>query len=172
MLQGHVLVLLSDYEGLPIALMEAMACGLVPICRQMRSGIPELVEDGITGLMVSDRGDAFVAAVRRLRDSLELWEKLSTAARALIEAEYSHEVCAAKWEAFLKELHKSARQRQPIIIPRRFQLPPIHPGLGREDNRKPTKPALPKLLLLWLKRRAGKVKRWLIGVFSAQTLSL
>ncbi|WP_371821102.1 glycosyltransferase [Chloracidobacterium sp. D] len=44
-------VLLSDYEGLPIALMEAMATGLVPICTAMRSGIGQLVVDGVTGCM-------------------------------------------------------------------------------------------------------------------------
>jgi glycosyltransferase involved in cell wall biosynthesis len=31
--------------------MEAMACGVVPICLRMRSGVPELIEDGVTGLL-------------------------------------------------------------------------------------------------------------------------
>ena len=43
-------VLLSDYESLPIALMEAMAYGVVPICLRRHSGVPGLIEDGVTGL--------------------------------------------------------------------------------------------------------------------------
>ena len=58
LLQCDVLVLLSDYEGLPIAVMEAMACGCVPVCLRIRSGIPELVDDGVNGLLVDDRGTA------------------------------------------------------------------------------------------------------------------
>lgn len=167
-----MLVLLSDYEGLPIALMEAMACGVVPICLRIRSGIPELVEDGVTGLLVSDRSDDFVAAVWRLRYEPQLWEKLSKAARAKIEAEYSNEVCTASWEAFLKQLQQGARQRRTITIPKRFNLPPVHPNLKREDNRKPPLHALPLLLLRRLQRLAGKVKRRLIRVFEAQTVCL
>ena len=51
-------------NGLPIALIEAMACGVVPICLQTRSGF---VEHGVTGLLVRDRGKDFIAAVQRLR---------------------------------------------------------------------------------------------------------
>ena len=153
MLECHVLVLLSDYEGLPVAVMEAMACGVVPICLRVRSGILELVEDGVTGLLVSDRGDDFVAAVRRLRYEPQLWEKLSASARAKIEAEYSNEVCAANWEAFLRELHQGARQRRTIKIPNRFNLPPVHPDFEQGDYR--PLHASPILLLRRLQLLAG-----------------
>src|SRR5262249_8457385 len=50
--QCHGLVLLSDYEGLPISVLEAMAVGVVPICLDMRSGIREAVEHEVNGLIV------------------------------------------------------------------------------------------------------------------------
>ena len=48
---AHATVLMSDYEGLPVALLEAMTAGLVPVVRAIRSGIPELVVDGVTGCL-------------------------------------------------------------------------------------------------------------------------
>ncbi|ACB51712.1 putative glycosyl transferase, group I [Crocosphaera subtropica ATCC 51142] len=137
LLGSHVIVLLSDYEGLPIALMEAMACGVVPVCLRIRSGIPELVEDSVTGLLVDDRGDSFVAAIRRLQEETGLWEKLSQGARAKIEADYSDTVAADQWADFIRELHQTAGRKQSIQRPLLFSLPPVHPALAVEDKRRP-----------------------------------
>jgi glycosyltransferase involved in cell wall biosynthesis len=136
---SHALVLLSDYEGLPIALMEAMACGVVPICLRIRSGIPELVEDGVTGLLVDNRGSSFVDAVRRLRVEPGLWDRLSLAARARIEAGYTSEQGAERWAEMLHQLHGETAQLQGVRYPRQVEaeLPPVHPDLAHEDQRTP-----------------------------------
>jgi glycosyltransferase involved in cell wall biosynthesis len=57
-------------EGIPVALMEAMAAGL-PVVASRLSGIPELVEHGQTGLLATP-GDAaaFATAIWQLRDPL------------------------------------------------------------------------------------------------------
>lgn len=94
---GHVMVLLSDFEGIPIALMEGMAIGLVPVVSPIRSGIPELVFDGETGFIVEDRDAAFVSAIRRIREDPILWQRLSTAARRQFEQGFSPEVVLEAW---------------------------------------------------------------------------
>ncbi len=137
LLKCHVLVLLSDYEGLPVALMEAMACGLVPICLRIDSGIPELVKDNVTGLLVSDRHDSFIAAVRSLKEDSELWQRLSVGARKKIETEYSHSVCAEQWETLLLELHQSSNKCSVIQTPSKVNLPPTNPAWGKQDRREP-----------------------------------
>jgi colanic acid/amylovoran biosynthesis glycosyltransferase len=134
---SHVFVLLSDYEGLSISVMEAMASGVVPICLRTRSGSSELIEDGVTGLLVSDRGDDFVNAVRRLRDEPDTWERLSRGARARIEAEYSSEGSATRWEALLGELSEASQIKQLVKIPRHLVLPPIPPEWAPGHMRKP-----------------------------------
>jgi glycosyltransferase involved in cell wall biosynthesis len=48
-------MLLSDFEGLPLSLVEAMARGCVPVVAESPSGIPELIDDGVNGLIVSGR---------------------------------------------------------------------------------------------------------------------
>lgn len=128
---GHVFVLLSDYEGLPTSVMEAMACGLVPVCLNIRSGIPELVENNVTGLLVNDRGDDFIRAVHRLQNEKGLWEHLSKGARHKVETEYSLQLSISKWKELFFDLErKNSTSKRAISIPKRFYLPDPHPYLG------------------------------------------
>jgi len=75
-------------EGIPVALMEAMAAGL-PVVASRLSGIPELVTDGKSGLLTPP-GDvaALAAAIRRLHDDPALRERLGRAARATVERDF------------------------------------------------------------------------------------
>src|SRR5262249_35459336 len=86
LLECHAVVLLSDHEGLGLSLLEGMASGVVPIALRGAPGVTEFVFDGETGLLVDDRGDKFVAAVRRLRQDPALWERLARSAHAKVEA--------------------------------------------------------------------------------------
>ncbi len=156
LLQSHVIVLLSDYEGLPIALMEAMACGVVPVCLRIRSGIPELVEDGVTGLLVDDRGDSFVDAIRRLQQESGLWEKLSQGARSKMEREYSDSIAGDLWAELLQELHQNSNRSQEIKIPRFLSVPPVHPAFVKRD---PRRPSLGKRLLAKFPNLLKKTKQ-------------
>ena len=133
----HVIVLLSDFEGLPVTLIEGMACGLVPVCLDIRSGIPELVKHGETGLLVEDRGDDFVRAIRQLREQPELWERLSRAARLKVEGDYSMACVAGQWKQLAERLQAEAGGKRRIRVPRRLDLPPVHPKLGGDDRRWP-----------------------------------
>lgn len=135
MQQAHVLVLLSDYEGLPISLMEAMGCGLVPVCLKIRSGIPELVEDGVTGLLVDNRDDQFVQAIYRLKNEPNLWKCLAQSARSKIELSYSNETCVKAWKTLLLELHHQAQEKSSLAQPFWLQLPPVNPALVHHDRR-------------------------------------
>jgi glycosyltransferase involved in cell wall biosynthesis len=161
LLDCDVFIMLSDYEGLPISVMEAMSCGCVPVCLGMRSGIPELVEDGVTGLLVNDRADSFVQAIWRLKNESGLWEKLSRAARIKIEAQFSNRSSVKQWAELFYQLNHDSNNKRPINIPRRFWLPPVHPGLVSAD---PRPQSLPLHLRSYKRGRmaAGKIKRWLI----------
>lgn len=76
-------------EGIPVVLMEAMSSG-VPVISSRLSGIPELVEDGRTGIL-TPAGDAaaLAAAIRRVHDDPDLRRRLSEAARATVEREFN-----------------------------------------------------------------------------------
>jgi len=134
LLECHAVVLLSDYEGLGLALLEGMACGVVPIGLHGAPGVTEFVADSVNGLLVGDRGDEFVAAVRRLRDDPQLWERLARAAHAKA-IEFSVAACADHWQELLHTLVNSSGPRQPLQIPRWLHLPPVHPALSWLDPR-------------------------------------
>jgi glycosyltransferase involved in cell wall biosynthesis len=76
-------------EGIPVALMEAMAAG-VPVVATRLSGTPELVQDGVTGLLVEPHApEALAAALERLLSDADLAAELSRNARALVERSFS-----------------------------------------------------------------------------------
>lgn len=76
-------------EGFGIAMAEAAACG-VPVIAGRSGGIPEMVVDGETGLLVDpERTGPLVQAIERLLDQPALAERLGAAARAAVERFYN-----------------------------------------------------------------------------------
>ena len=128
-------MLLSDYEGLPVCVMEAMAAGVVPICLQMQSGVGELVKDRQTGLIVTDRNKSFDQAIATLSTDLALWEKLSAAARARITADFSVEQATARWIELLHKAAAQARFDAVLAKKRKCPLPPCPASLRQHDVR-------------------------------------
>lgn len=82
-------------EGIPVVCMEAMGSG-VPVIASRISGIPELIEDGRTGLLV-EPGDAeaLADAARRLHDDPALAERLASAGRERVVRDFDVDVNAA-----------------------------------------------------------------------------
>ena len=133
----QALLLLSEYEGLPLAVLEAMSVGVVPICRRIPSGIPELIANGETGFLVGDGEDEVENIIGSLLSKPEVWEAVSQAARQLIETRYSREKCNQSWIDLVVEI---AKQRTNTLdwndkIP--ALLPPVNPQLKNYDFRTP-----------------------------------
>jgi colanic acid/amylovoran biosynthesis glycosyltransferase len=81
----------GDEEGIPNVAKEAMAMGL-PVLATRHGGIPELIGDGVSGVLVPERDSAALAErLIELIDHPERWARMGTAARRRIEAEYDIE---------------------------------------------------------------------------------
>jgi glycosyltransferase involved in cell wall biosynthesis len=88
-------------EGLPVAIMEAMAVG-TPVVASAISGIPELVVDGVTGLLVPERDPrALARALVRLADDPGLRRRLADAARTQVLGDYDRRVTTRRLAALL-----------------------------------------------------------------------
>ena len=96
-----IFALPSRVEGMPNALLEAMSCGLPVIVSDAAPGPLELVEDGVSGLIVpvNDAG-ALAAALRRLADDPQLCNRLGKAAKARV-SEYELPKAVAQWETVI-----------------------------------------------------------------------
>jgi len=86
----------SYQEGLPVALLEAMACGC-PVVASAIGGIPEVVQDGLNGLFTTNEpSDLAVKVVRVLTDP-ELRGRLTRNAKQDIAAEFSWSKAAPRF---------------------------------------------------------------------------
>ena len=77
------LVFPSVHEGLPVSVMEAMASGLPVIATKIRGIVPDLIEDGIDGLILeSGKPSCIEGAARALLDSETLSDEVSVRSKA------------------------------------------------------------------------------------------
>jgi glycosyltransferase involved in cell wall biosynthesis len=104
-----VAALSSDYEGTPLAVMEYMAAGL-PIVATRVGGVPELIEDGRSGVLVDRRSPEQLAAglVRLIKDR-DLAAQLGIAARERQRDEFSIASVSKRVESLYERLYTAAR---------------------------------------------------------------
>jgi len=95
--ESHVFVMpcrrdrTGDMDGIPTVFMEALATGR-PVVSCTVSGVPELVRDGETGLLVPpDAPGPLADAVQRLADDPALRARLGSAGRALVERQHDQD---------------------------------------------------------------------------------
>lgn len=120
-----VVVQPSRAEGMPLALLEAMACGRAIVAMNV-GGVPELVESSTTGLLVEPgdgpgMGSVFAGdwegiahAVLYLLDRPDARQQMGVAARARMEQQFSLECSAAKTGDLFKaliSLHRELTER-------------------------------------------------------------
>lgn len=93
---------LNKRDGIPVALMEAMAMGL-PVISTEVSGIPELVENRRSGLLVQEKdAEALAGAIAEILQNEGLSQRLCFAARARVEESFDLQRSAAQMVRLFK----------------------------------------------------------------------
>lgn len=100
------LAMSSHYEGFPMVLIEAMACGAPGVCFDFKCGPKDIIRDGENGLIVPE-GDipALARAMARLMRDDALRARMSDRAREVTET-YSEENVMEQWEKCFQDLLK------------------------------------------------------------------
>jgi glycosyltransferase involved in cell wall biosynthesis len=162
LLGAHILLMPSNYEGLPIALLESQACGCVPVVSLLPGITDTVVSHRRTG-MLADVGDVsgFADAVEAMCRDPALWRRMSAACQENVRAHFSVERMGRD---YLQLVTDAMQGRYPLARRRMFQ-PPVNlqvfpwgeffPGWLRHLGRQGRK---------WIKRftngRAGSGEAW------------
>jgi glycosyltransferase involved in cell wall biosynthesis len=101
----------SDFEGSPLSVMEYMEAAK-PVVATRVGGVPDLVEDGVTGLLVEPREpEALAAAIAQLLDDPERARQMGAAGRARRRREFDIDVTVTRIQRLYEELWARKRAR-------------------------------------------------------------
>ena len=108
--QHGVFVLMSDHEGLPISIIEAMRAGLAIVASDL-PGVRELITHGTQGMLVPNESGALADALVSLVTDPDLRAHLGNAARQRYEARFTPALMAEAVEALYGQIvrHEHAR---------------------------------------------------------------
>lgn len=103
--RANALLMVSEYEGTPLALLEAMSVGVCPVVMRVESGISEVLVNGENGVMV-DQGDlsGMAECLERLERDRPLMRRLGAAGARYVRERYSIEACSERVEALVQRI--------------------------------------------------------------------
>lgn len=103
---SSMLVMSSHYEGFPMVMIEAMACGLPVVSFDYKCGPRDIIQDGQNGLIVTD-GDiqGLADAMMRLMNDESLRKQMSERAKKVVDI-YSEKTVMKQWTELFESLVK------------------------------------------------------------------
>jgi glycosyltransferase involved in cell wall biosynthesis len=112
-----ILILPSSAEGLPVSIVEAMKAGLAIVASNIKSGIPELVQDGITGYKAElNNCRAFAIAIHKLQSDINHLEDLKIKAKQLANRMFDPCTQTNQYFAFFNGTPKNRLRRRASVI--------------------------------------------------------
>jgi glycosyltransferase involved in cell wall biosynthesis len=106
---ADIFVLASSYEAAPLALLEAMAAGAVPICTPVGSA-PDIIDNGVNGFLIDRSAQSIVEAAKAATQSPQSLAALSGAAFARAQ-DFDWPRVIARYVELIEALHVRRRAR-------------------------------------------------------------
>jgi glycosyltransferase involved in cell wall biosynthesis len=115
--QHDVFVLPTRMEGFPVALMEAMSCGLVPIVSNIESGVPEIVDESCGFRPEISDIAGFSRAIAQLHEDRDRLETMSRSARRRIEEGFDLRERVVDYQALFARFRELKKPRPAHLRP-------------------------------------------------------
>lgn|SRR5487761_2402258 len=136
--QHDVFLLASDYEGLPLSLLEAMGYGLVPVVSDLKSGIPEVVDVRNGCLVPVNDVAGYARAISHLHEHRDELAAKSAAARRRVQKEFSVAAMTDRWlaalpssSAIIEPWPERWKITSPLVAKNPFHFSPLVRALRR-----------------------------------------
>ena len=126
-----VLIMPSRFEGCPLALLEAMAVGCVPVASRLRGVTDTIVKDGVEGhLFAVGDHDAAARMIRKLDADRDLLARMSLAARRTIAERFTVREMAERYHDVIRGISEKRPQLAPSLPISDWSMPRgLRPGL-------------------------------------------
>jgi len=99
----------SEPETFSVSALDAQSMG-VPVVSTYRGGIPEVVKNGKSGILIKRKGDQFlVDAICKIVEDQRLAASFSSAAQAIAQSKFGVEAIALQWEKKLSRMKERER---------------------------------------------------------------
>jgi glycosyltransferase involved in cell wall biosynthesis len=108
LIASDVFLMPSDFEGMPVAALEAMSCGLPSIVYDV-SGLRDAVRAGRSGIVVDPDPRALSEAIERLVSDSSLRKTMGTEALSIMDADFNMEECVRKYLQIYRSMSTSRR---------------------------------------------------------------
>ena len=101
--KSDFLVMTSHYEGFPMVMIEAMACGLPTVSFDFLCGPRDIIANGVNGIIVPEGNlQALSDAMQKLMEHPKLLESMSMQAEGISKT-YSQDSIMKRWELFITD---------------------------------------------------------------------
>ncbi|MFN9110898.1 MAG: glycosyltransferase, partial [Bacteroidota bacterium] len=109
--RADVMVFPTKFEGFPVALLECMSQGCVPVVTNLPGGIQELVEEGITGFRCKiNDNEQFAQSIITLHTNREMLLQLQMACIGKVHEKYNAKICAPAYQEVFKKLTEDEKE--------------------------------------------------------------
>ena len=99
------LILPSKREGLPNMVLEAMACGSVPLATPV-GGIPDIIKDGVTGFTLRSTEPSYLALkLLQATSDIQMLESISSNMQSYVKRYFKLEYVVRRWRKIFKAIH-------------------------------------------------------------------